>query len=652
MRIPHKPPHLKFMLAWGAIDFSAMFVIYSLLYLLRTLNTTGEYTSDIGFIVLYILITLASLYGFKVYHRIWNRTSGHGITIIAAGMIVSTSINMAINTVIMPQPLPVSIVLVGAALNGGVLVSLRYKSRLLTGLAWRWRAVWKGEFPEDQRIRTLIVGAGESGQNIAMRLKYREEGRKKYNVIGFIDDDPAKRALYVEGAPVIGTREDIERLVKHHKIELVIVAIHRIKGADMRDILTHCENSEARIQVVPDLLDSTTGKMRDVQPEDLLGRNLITRHEAVDLTPVTGKRVLITGAAGSIGAELTRQMMTYQPHCIVALDNNESSLHDLVIELRARYPGYQIEAALVDITHANALRTVFAQHRPEVVFHAAAYKHVPMLEQYPAEALRVNVGGTYHLVKLATEFKVERFVMISTDKAVEPSSVMGASKRLCELLIHAAALQNGHATRFTAVRFGNVLGSRGSVVPTFAHQIDAGGPVTVTHPDMTRYFMTIPEAVNLVIHAACLTRGDDIFVLRMGEVVKIVDIAERMIRMRGLRVNEDIKIEFSGVRPGEKMHEALFNDGEDPTHTHHPDIYKVNTWEHSFDPHGWLARIEHLIQHGLDSTRSALEQFTGYLTMSQPTLQTSPPAPEAKPDIMSTLNGKHGQADAARDNHT
>jgi FlaA1/EpsC-like NDP-sugar epimerase len=638
MRIPQKPQHLRLVVAWGALDFVAMFIVFTLLYLLRAINTPDGYASDIGFILLYIGITLTSLYIFKTYHRIWKRTSGHGIAIIAAAMLIATGINTALNMVIQPQPLPLSVLLVGSALSGGVLISTRYKSRLLTGLAWRWRAVWRGEFPESARIRTLIVGAGESGQNIAMRLKYREEGRKTYHVIGFIDDDPAKRALYVEGTPVLGTRADIERMVDLHKIELIIVAIHNIRGADMRDILARCENSKARIKVVPDLLGSTTGTMRDVQPEDLLGRTLITRHEAVDLTPVMRKRVLITGAAGSIGAELTRQIMTYEPLCVVALDNNESSLHDLVIELRARYPGVQIDPALVDITHKSEVARVFAQHRPEVVFHAAAYKHVPMLEAYPGEALRVNVGGTYHLVKLATEHAVERFVMISTDKAVEPSSVMGASKRLCELLIHTAAQLNGHHTRFTAVRFGNVLGSRGSVVPTFAQQIEAGGPVTVTHPDMTRYFMTIPEAVNLVIHAACLTRGDDIFVLRMGEVVKIVDIAERMIRMRGLRVDEDIKIVFSGIRPGEKMHEALFNDGEAPTRTHHPDIYKVNTWEAGFDPHGWLARIEHLLNHGLDTTANALEQFLQHLT-----------SPDADTGTISSLNGKYGQTDAARD---
>jgi FlaA1/EpsC-like NDP-sugar epimerase len=262
--------------------------------------------------------------------------------------------------------------------------------------------------------------------------------------------------------------------------------------------------------------------LRDVQPEDLLGRSVVTRHKEVDMTPVTGKIILITGAAGSIGSELSRQMMTYAPVKIILVDNNESGLHDLGVELHGQHPQVDLVTALVDIASLELVKALFKKYQPQIVFHAAAYKHVPMLEQYPQEALRVNINGTMNLAEAALNSEVERFVLVSTDKAVKPSSIMGASKRVGEMLLHALALEPDCKTRFAAVRFGNVLGSRGSVIPTFNRQIDSGGPVTVTHPDMTRYFMSIPEAVNLIIHAACMTNGDEIFVLKMGEVVRIV----------------------------------------------------------------------------------------------------------------------------------
>lgn len=529
---------------------------------------------------------VGSLYLFRVYQRIWARTSGHGIITIINAVTLPTVILALIVSFINPRPLSIATILFGNLLSLIGFVGIRYRSRLISGFAWRWQA-WLGLKTEvDKRDPVLIVGAGESGQALAMRLKHRV-AHQEYRIVGFIDDDPGKLGMYVEGCPVLGSREDIPAIVEREKIDLIIVAIHNISGQEFRDILNYCEHTTARIKVVPDILGQMNlthhaSLLRDVQAEDLLGRGAVTRHEAVNLAAIMNKTILITGAAGSIGSELSRQIMGYQPTQVVLVDNNESGLHDLSIELMARHKSIRIASVLGDITLRDSMTRVFEKYRPQVVFHAAAYKHVPLLEYHPAEALRVNILGTKIVADLACKYSVERFVLISTDKAVNPSSVMGASKRLYELLLHALIKTEDCPTLFTSVRFGNVLGSRGSVVPTFTHQIENGGPVTVTHPDMTRYFMTIPEAVNLIMHAAALTKGDDIFILQMGEVVRIVELAERLIRLRGLRPHQDIAIVYTGIRPGEKMHEELYTEAENPESTLHPHIIKLNTWHDDF----------------------------------------------------------------------
>ncbi len=497
------------------------------------------------------------------------------------------------------RPMALMMVLManGLALVG--FVATRYRSRLLSGGLRRWRYVMRSG--KQKMTTVLIIGAGEFGQALALRFRqHHQPENMQYKVVGFIDDDPEKQGMYIEGSRVLGTRDDIERIAEERDVELVIVAVHNIPGVDFRDILTHCEHTKSMIKVIPDvfgLMSMRKGAalLRDVQAEDLLGRNTIGQHEGMDLSPVTHKVILITGAAGSIGSELSRQIMRYQPIKAILLDNNESGLFDLEMELRAAHPNIELIPALVDVTHQAALEAVFDTHHPQVVFHAAAYKHVPMLERYPNQAVQVNIGGTRNVAMLAESCGVERFVLISTDKAVNPSSVMGASKRACELLLHTLSAQSS-GTLFTSVRFGNVLGSRGSVVPLFNRQIDRGGPVTVTHREMTRYFMSIPEAVNLIIHAASLTEGDNIYILQMGEVVKIVELAERMIRLRGLRPYEDIQIEFSGIRPGEKLHEKLYYGDEKPQPTIHPSIIQLNTWDDQFEGHAYLDRLNRLCE--------------------------------------------------------
>ncbi len=613
--------HIRHVLQSALVDVLVMVVAYTAAFSVRSVVTPVEYQDGVRLIFFNIVLTIAAFYVVGIYRRLWSRTSGHGMTIIINTVGVTTFITFVIATPFDPRPLPLSIILLANLLALGGFIAVRYRSRLVSGLSWRWDAVWRQKFPEIA-TRVLIVGAGQSGQELALRLKHRTPGNH-YQVVGFVDDDVAKMDMYVEGCKVLGNRADIAYLVEKHAVDLIIVAIHNISGRNFRDILTNCEQTKARIKVAPDLFAMVEAKenatlLRDVQPEDLLGRSTITRHESVDLSAVTRRVVMVTGAAGSIGSELARQLPAYQPTTLLLLDCNESGLHDLTIHLKARHPEVNIQQVLADITVRGTLERVFETYRPEVVFHAAAYKHVPILQSYPEEAVRVNVGGTRNVAELAQQYNVARFVLISTDKAVNPSSVMGASKRVCELMIQALYRREGNKTIFTSVRFGNVLGSRGSVVVTFDEQIRNGGPLTVTHKDMTRYFMTIPEAVNLVIHAACLTRGGEVFLLKMGEEVRIVELAERMIRLRGLRPYEDIPIEFTGIRPGEKMNEQLYDgSAESASETAHPGIIQLKGRNSDFDGQELMAWVAQLLVHGLETNEDPLRQLLWGMTASE-----------------------------------
>ncbi|MBC7812737.1 MAG: polysaccharide biosynthesis protein [Burkholderiales bacterium] len=620
--------HVKHAIQSALADVGIVLLAYIAAFSARAVSVPLDFIQGTEFFIFAIIIIVGSLYVFGVYHRIWSRTSGHGITVIISAVLAATVVMVAFTLLLEPRPIPLSVVLLGNTLSVSGLIAVRFRSRLISGASWRWRVIWNHEFPK-AKTHALIVGAGESGQILAWRMKHRFPSND-LSIVGFIDDDKNKQGMYIEGVRVLAGREDIPRLVEAYDVDLIIVSIHNIPGPEFRAILSFCERTKARIKVIPDVFEHMNAKtntvlLRDVQAEDLLGRSIVSRHEAVDLTPIVRKVIMVTGAAGSIGSELCRQIMDYDPLKVIVVDNNESGLHDLITELESKFPKERLIPVLADISVDESIKPVFARYNPEIIFHAAAYKHVPMLEYHPNEALRVNVGGTLRLAELARAHHVERFVLISTDKAVNPSSVMGASKHVCEVILHALSQQgsytgsgtngstngtNGnHAsapqTLFTSVRFGNVLGSRGSVVPTFTRQIDVGGPVTVTHPNMTRYFMSTAEAVNLVIHAACLTNGDDIFILKMGEVVRIVDLAERMIRLRGLRPYEDIDIKFTHIRPGEKMHEELYDTLENPVETLHPNIIKLNTWTEAntsaFNAPLFLQHVRRLLKEGFDS---------------------------------------------------
>ncbi len=574
------------------------------------------------FMALAIVTMVLSLFVAGGYNRLWSRTSGHDVTVIVNGVALASVVLLPIDFFWRPRPVPLSVVVVGNGMALMGFVAVRYRSRLISGLSWRWRAIWHQEFPQ-QGTRVLIVGAGDAGQATAWRLKHRAPDHEhRYDVVGYVDDDPEKLHMYIEGCQVLGTCADIPDLVKKRAVELIVIAIHKISGADFRAVLAQCEKTDARIKLVPDLfaqMDAKAGVpvLRDIRAEDLLGRQSVGWHEGVDASPVSGKVILVTGAAGSIGAELCRQLLRYQPVKLIMLDNNESGLHDLVTELLNDRTRAVLVPYLADVTQRPALNRLFAQFRPQVIFHSAAYKHVPMLQYYPAEAVRVNVGGSQQVAGLARDYGAERFVLISTDKAVHSTSVMGASKRLCELLMHALAQQPGNRTLFTSVRFGNVLGSRGSVVPTFDRQIDRGGPVTVTDREMMRYFMTIPEAVNLVIHAACMTTGDDLFMLQMGEEVRIIELAERMIRLRGLRPYTDIPIVITGVRPGEKLREELYAEFETMLPTVHPSIVQLASQRNGLQPTSFNDQLTALFTQGFAEGEDPLGVLSGLISLGE-----------------------------------
>ena len=603
---PVRINHIKRIVGYAAVDAFIVYISYTVLFFARVIATPPEnYLSGLIFTLFSAAMMVSTLYLFRVYHRVWDRTSGQDVAVILYAAVIASAIVLALDIVIADplRPLPISVIVFGNAMALLAIVAVRYRFRLVAGMAWRWRVIWRGQLPQKNTTRVLVVGAGESGSAFVWRLKHRWEPdhEHKFNVVGYIDDDPAKRGLIFEGVSVVGNRHEIPEIVAKRNVNLIVIAIHNISGPDFREVLGYCEGTAARIKVVPDMyamLNQRLGvaTLRDVQPEDVLGRKLVGRHKSVDLSPVMGKAVLVTGAAGSIGSELCRQMTTYEPTRLLLLDNNESGLHDLYTELKAQYPALDLVPVLADISQRETIKKVFGLYQPQIVFHAAAYKHVPMLELFPHESVRVNIGGTRNLAELARDNGVERFVLISTDKAVDPSCVMGASKRAAELLMKALSEQQGHHTLFTAVRFGNVLGSRGSVAPTFNRQIDKGGPVTVTHQDMQRYFMTIAEAVNLVIHAAAMTNGGDLFMLRMGEEVRIVELAERMIRMRGLRPYKDIEIKFSGTRPGEKLNEKLRRDDELEIPTVHSHIVRLENHELKFDGDQFLSQIADMVE--------------------------------------------------------
>jgi FlaA1/EpsC-like NDP-sugar epimerase len=426
--------------------------------------------------------------------------------------------------------------------------------------------------------RVLLIGAGHAAETVLREIGRMPEER--YRVVGMVDDDPARTHLVIHGVPVLGVTDDIPRLCEEHEVDEIIISIPSATQKELQRLIDLCSGTNLEFQSLPsvgDLIDGrvTVSQIRPVDIEDLLGRESVQLDNASIGRFVQNRRVLVTGAGGSIGSEMCRQMARFAPNQMILVEQAETPLFDIENELKKLDTNIEITASVCDISDRDRVMAVWNEFKPEVVIHAAAHKHVPMMERNSCEAVKNNIQGTKNVADASCETDVAEFVMISTDKAVNPSSVMGATKRVAEIYTQALNGQEGCPTKFKAVRFGNVLGSAGSVIPTFRRQIAAGGPVTVTHPEMTRYFMTIPEAAQLVLQAAATGDGGQIFLLDMGDPVKIVDLARQMITLSGFRPGEDIDITFTGVRPGEKLFEELRSEGEDIQPTVHP---KVNIW--------------------------------------------------------------------------
>jgi FlaA1/EpsC-like NDP-sugar epimerase len=448
-----------------------------------------------------------------------------------------------------------------------------------------YKALWMElKNPSRSKSDVIIYGAGESGL-ITKRTLDRDAGTR-YRVLAFIDDDPAKHGRKLEGVTISGP-EKLPALLKKSEVEQVILSIQQINPIRKQEIVELCLQYHTRVLSVPPVRNWINGELsyrqiRTIRIEELLERDPIQLDEANISNQLRDKIVLVTGAAGSIGSELVRQISRFQPKLLVLLDQAESPLHDMELELASLQPPVKFEVVVGDVRNYDRMRNVFRAFQPQVVYHAAAYKHVPMMELNPSEAVQTNVQGTKVTTDLAVEHGVEKFVLISTDKAVNPTNVMGASKRIAEMYVQ--ALNNHiHGTRFVTTRFGNVLGSQGSVIPRFRQQIENGGPVTVTHPEITRFFMTIPEASRLVLEAGCMGKGGEIFIFDMGRSVKITDLAHKMIQLSGFEPGVDIEVVYTGLRPGEKLYEELLSNGENTLSTHHPKIMIARVQAENFD---------------------------------------------------------------------
>lgn len=422
--------------------------------------------------------------------------------------------------------------------------------------------------------RVLIYGAGISGESIVRELL--NSSKENYYPIGFIDDDANRKGQTINGVKVLGNKDELTKIVEDYKIDEIIIAISSANGKTIRNIINSCEKSTVCFKIMPGLQDIISGKVemnkiRNVKPEDLLGREMIQTDASEIESYIQNKSVLITGAAGSIGSELVMQISKYKPERLILLDINENASFFLENTIKKTFPSLKLHVFIGDIKDIGLLKYIFSNFNPNILFHAAAHKHVPLMEANPAAAIKNNILGTRNLIYAADHYKVERFILISTDKAVNPTSVMGTTKRVTEMLLQAKAKIS--KTKYMSVRFGNVLGSNGSVIQIFKKQIKQGGPITLTHPDIRRYFMSVSEAVSLVLQAGALGNGGEIFILDMGEQVKIIDLAKNLITLSGLELDKDISIEITGLRPGEKLYEEMLHNAEHDLATKHNKIF-------------------------------------------------------------------------------
>ncbi len=554
-----------------------------------------------------IAVKIIVFYYFSLYRGMWRYTSIVDLFNIIRASVLSTfiifffiifiyNIRSFSRSVFVIDSILTILFVSGSRICIRLYFELKSNGGINGGLVYRLRGKLKNR---KDAVNLLIIGAGNTGEKIFREIM--DNAALKYNVVGFLDDNPSKLNKRIHGIPVIGTTNELNSMAQRFDAREILIAVPSATSAEMRKIVEKCRNSGLPFKTLPGIGELINGRIsisaiRDVAYRDLLGRKIVHMEEERIGSYIAGKRILITGAGGSIGSELCRQLCRFNPKAIILFDQAESPLYDIDLELRTNFPRTEIIPVLGDIRNGKRLLKTFEFHSPDNVFHAAAYKHVPMLEIHPEEAVMNNIAGTKNIINIAAASGVKRFVLVSTDKAVRPANVMGATKRITELMVqgcgkHCAGYSE---TRFITVRFGNVVGSVGSVIPLFKKQIQQGGPVTITHPDVTRYFMTIPEASQLILQAGAMGKGREIFILKMGKPVKIADMAKDLIKLSGLEPDKDIKIEYIGLRPGEKLYEELITKGEDIVPTEHGKIMVLKSA--SFDYKQLNADIDRLIE--------------------------------------------------------
>lgn len=554
------------------------FGIFSIKMQMRFLTLTLKW------LPLDIAIFIAVNAALKLYNRVWTYASVGEMYDCAKSAIITEAIymvyKMLLGIYMFRSYYPFNILIMGMLLG---------MSRLSVRVV---RGIEKRRNKKGDTRNVMIIGGGAAA---TMLIKEYQMSNKKIKICCIIDDNPEKKGKRLNDIPIIGGREEIVSAAERYDVDEIVIAIPSAQPADIRDFITICQETNARVRRLPaiasTLTDSLSSAVRDVNYEDLLGRDTVIIRNPELHEFLRDKTVLVTGGGGSIGSELCRQIAANEPEKLLILDIYENTTYELEVELRRFYPNANIEVLIASVRDYDRLETIFEKYRPDVVYHAAAHKHVPLMETSPNEAVKNNCLGTLNIAKLSDKYGVKRFVMISTDKAVRPTNVMGATKRICEMIVQ--TYNNRSDTEFVAVRFGNVLGSNGSVIPLFLKQIEAGGPVTLTHRDITRFFMTIPEAVSLVLTAGLMAKGGEIFVLDMGEPVKIYDLACKLIKMKGYEPEKDIKIDVVGLRPGEKLYEELLMAEEGLQETKNSKIHIGKPIE--LDEEEFLAKLDRLI---------------------------------------------------------
>lgn len=563
-------------------------------YLALILRHEGHYSwiddkyinSIQSYMIINIVTTLIIFILLNLYNNVWSFIGVHEELMIVAACTLSTAF----------QGLGMEVFMLEVPRSYYVFyLFLMVTTTTITRFSYRMLATVKHGLKRNRGkiVNTLVIGAGEAGSVIVQEI--RSSKYLNRNVVGIIDDNPSKKGKYLHGIKILGNRNDIKRLAEKYDVQEIILAIPSASAKDTRDILRICNETECKLKVLPGMYQLITeevsvSKLREVSIEDLLGRDTIDIDVESVCNHVNNQVVMITGGGGSIGSELCRQIAAHNPKLLIIFDIYENTTYDIQQELIKKYPSLKLETLIGSVRNTNRIESVIERYRPDIIYHAAAHKHVPLMEDSPNEAIKNNVFGTYKTARAADKYGVKRFVLISTDKAVNPTNIMGASKRICEMIIQTFSRYS--ATEYVAVRFGNVLGSNGSVIPLFKKQIAEGGPVTVTHPDIIRYFMTIPEAVSLVLEAGANAKGGEIFVLDMGEPVKIADLAKNLIRLSGYKLGEDIEIKYTGLRPGEKLYEELLTKEEGLKKTANALIFVGKPLE--FDEVHFLSKLKEL----------------------------------------------------------